>query len=137
MISEASITNEALSDWNDMHSRNKYGGIIFRIGNNTEVVTDKTLAPNEPYDSLISGLPDDDCRYAVFRSSLVIERGEAPKIIFMTWSSDAAPVRAKMIYASLQSSIINTLKNNEWILIQATDFGDVGIKTVREIILKR
>ena len=59
----------------------------------------------ENWDGFIQSLPDDEYRYCVFDFEFTKEDGmHISKMVFVNWSPDAAPIKARMLYATAKEA---------------------------------
>lgn len=136
-----------MSVYKELKTRKKYRFIIYRLNaDNTQIIVDRVLErPNgtatttnaasaiSDYESFISGLPEDDCRYAVydFEWEKGGSEGIRSKICFLFWAPEVAKVKQKMLYASSKDGLRRNLTGVAT-EIQGTDYAEVSYETVLE-----
>lgn len=111
----------------------KFRFVIYRLNDkNSEIIVDETSNDSD-YDTFLSKLPEDDCRYAVYDFEYEIGGGEGKraKILFFIWSPDTASIKKKMIYASSKDSLRRAL-NGIAHEIQGTDLTEVEYDAILE-----
>lgn len=88
--------------------------------------------PSATYDSFLSQLPEDDCRYAVFNFEYDAGAdGKRSKVVFFLWAPDTAKTKAKMIYAGTKDSLKKALQGLQ-VEIQGTDKSEVSEAAILE-----
>jgi len=111
--------------------------IIYKLSDDKSTIEVAETGDSADYETFISKLPENDCRYAVYDFEYELQSGEGKrsKICFYTWSPDNAAVRAKMIYSSSKDGLRRAL-NGIAAEIQGTDFSEVAYETVLEKVSK-
>ena len=72
----------------DLKLRKKYRYVTYRLNDdNRSIVVEKKEDKDAKYDDFVAGLPDDDCRYAVydFEYQKSADEGMRSKICFIVW----------------------------------------------------
>ncbi|EGW31935.1 uncharacterized protein SPAPADRAFT_61041 [Spathaspora passalidarum NRRL Y-27907] len=131
--SGVSVSDDALSTFNELKLGKKFKFIIFSLNDNkTEIVVESTSTDTD-YDAFLEKLPENECKYAIYDFEYEIGGGEGKrsKIVFFTWSPDTAPVRSKMVYASSKDALRRAL-NGVAADVQGTDFSEVAYESVLE-----
>lgn len=65
---------------------NKITFIIYKIENDAKIVSEFTSGENETFDSFLSHLPADECRYALYSMDFTTNDGRpANKLVSITW----------------------------------------------------
>ncbi|RLV90814.1 Cofilin [Spathaspora sp. JA1] len=131
--SGVSVSDEALSTFNELKLGKKHKFIIFSLNDSkTEIVVESTSSETD-YDAFTAELPENECKYAIYDFEYEIGGGEGKrsKIVFFTWSPDTAPVRSKMVYASSKDALRRAL-NGVAADVQGTDFSEVAYESVLE-----
>lgn len=131
----------------DLKLRKKHRYVIYRLSDdNRAIVVEKVVEKDAKYDDFVAGLPEDDCRYAVydFEYQKSPEEGSRSKICFVVWyccacapcdltcrAPDTAKVKQKMLYASSKDALRKKLVGigTE---VQATDASEVAFEAVLE-----
>merc|ERR1711974_509190 len=107
--------------------------LMYKINDtHTEIIVEKVAGSSETYDSFVSQLPQDDCRYAVYDFEFETpDGGKRNKILFISWSPDSSKIKSKMLYAASKDAFRKKLVGigNE---VQATDMSEIDYQTVLE-----
>ncbi|WEJ96953.1 cofilin [Yamadazyma tenuis] len=128
-----SVTDEALSAFNDLKLGKKYKFIIFALNDKkTEIIVEET-STDKDYEVFLEKLPENASKYAIYDFEYEIGGGEGKrsKIVFYSWSPDTASIKDKMVYASSKDALRRSL-NGVAADIQGTDFSEVSYATVLE-----
>lgn len=140
MSSGVIATDECISKYNELKLSRKYRFILYRISDDAKTINiEKTVTPSEhqsareAYECFRSGLPQDDCRYAVFDYEYEKAPGEGirSKIVFVAWSPDVAKVKSKMLYASSKDALRKKLEGIAT-EVQATESEEITYEAVLE-----
>ncbi len=118
----------------ELKLRKKYRYIVYKLNDdNTSIIIENKVESCEKYEDFLSGLPEDDCRYAVYDFEYEKSPGEGirNKICFIVWVPDTSKVRQKMLYASSKDAIRKKLAGVAT-EIQATDMSEVSYDSVLE-----
>ncbi|ODV88799.1 hypothetical protein CANCADRAFT_128855 [Tortispora caseinolytica NRRL Y-17796] len=131
--SGVAVANEVQKAFEDLKLSRNSKFVVYKLNDNrTEIVVDQVSTDGD-YETFISALPENDCRYAVydFEYDTTSGEGKRSKIVFFSWSPDTAPVRSKMIYASSRDGLRRSL-NGIASEIQGTDFSEIAYESVLE-----
>jgi len=133
MSSGATVSDEALSEFQKLKNKSAYKYVLFHIAENLEIKVEKTSSSSASYEDFLhdlKSLPTDACRYAVFdfEWNHTEDKKAMKKIIFVVWCPDTAAVKNKMLYASSKDKLKKSL--DYVVEIQATDFSEVSVDTV-------
>ena len=77
-----------MAAFQDLKLRKKYRFVTFCLGDeNRKIIIEKTAEKDTSYEEFLSGLPDDDCRYAIydFEYQKSADEGLRSKICFIVW----------------------------------------------------
>ncbi|KAG0081959.1 cofilin [Linnemannia elongata] len=108
--------------------------IIYKISDDLESIEVVKKSADEDYDSFLTELPSDDCRWAIYDFAFKApDGGDRNKIVFYSWSPDSAKIKPKMLYASSKDGLRKAL-NGIAAEIQGTDYDEVAYETVLERI---
>ncbi|KAK5575220.1 hypothetical protein RB653_010476 [Dictyostelium firmibasis] len=102
----AKISPECQTYFQDIKFRNKYQGVIYKVNEESNMVTDKTLVADGEFSELAESLPTDQCRIIIYR----YKSGEGSKLFFIYWGPDSAPQQDKLIYGNAKVTLAITLK---------------------------
>ncbi|KAF8468279.1 hypothetical protein BDZ91DRAFT_656526 [Kalaharituber pfeilii] len=111
--------------------------IIYKLSDDKRNIEVEATSSESDYDSFLSALPENDCRYAVYDFSYELDGGEGKrnKLVFFSWAPDGAPVRSKMLYASSKDALRRAL-TGIGAEIQGTDASEVAWDSVLEKVSK-
>jgi len=131
--SGAKVSQDCIETYQNLKLRKQLKYIIYKLDQNMcEIVVDKSsdaagLSGEEAHEKFIADLPEDGCRYVVYDFEYELGGGEGKrnKIFFVSWSSDNAKIREKMVYASSKDALKRALVGFA-VEIQAADFSDVA-----------
>lgn len=127
---------------------------MYKISDDSSTIVVEKTAESSDYDTFVSELPKDECRYAVY--DFEYEKpgeGQRNKICFMAWyvvlvlfyvssltainlrSPDTSKIKQKMLYASSKDAIRKKLVGiaSE---IQATDLSEISYDIVLDKVSK-
>ncbi|KAG0275144.1 cofilin [Linnemannia exigua] len=108
--------------------------IIYKITDDLNSVEVVKTSNEADYDTFLSELPSEDCRWAVYDFAFkTADGGDRNKIVFFSWSPDSAKIKPKMLYASSKEGLRKVL-NGLAAEIQGTDYDEVSYDTVLERI---
>ncbi|GMM39746.1 hypothetical protein FOG51_00079 [Hanseniaspora uvarum] len=133
--SGVSVADESLTAFNELKLGKKYKYIIYTLNEDkTEIIVKETSLDGD-YDNFLEKLPENDCLYAVydFEYEISATEGKRSKMIFIAWSPDTAPIRAKMVYASSKDALRRAL-NGISTDIQGTDLSEVSYESILETV---
>ncbi|TPX41006.1 hypothetical protein SeLEV6574_g06293 [Synchytrium endobioticum] len=129
--------DEALNFYQDLKLKKKYAYIIYKMNDEaTEIVVEKAVESGD-YDTFVSELPKDACRYAVFDFAFETkDEGQGRnKLLFVFWSPDTAKVKSKMVYAASKDALRKKL-DGIYVEIQGTDLSEVAYETVLDKVTR-
>jgi len=112
--------------------------LIFRIKNEKVVLTEEGAA-SETWSDFIEKLSSDekDGAYGLFDMHCSGPDGRIlQKVLFIAWSPDSLPVKAKMLYGSTREGFKSTLGSGIAYTIQATDISDLEEDDVTAMVVK-
>lgn len=142
MASGIAIHDKCVEAYNAL-SKREYSTIVLKINDEmTEVSVEKTvpaLAPNDDPEALwktvVSGLPENGCRYVItdfsWKETPTVTKS---KIIMVLWSADLSPTRHKMIYASSKEGVASKMAVQK--SIQATELDEIDYATLKSTVTK-
>lgn len=121
----------AISEFERMKTGRSARFIVFKVeesGISVESIGERDATFND----LVSRLPRDAPRYAVFDYAFDKGGSHQEKLIFIVWSPENAPVRKKMLISSSKESFKRRL---EGIVreLQATDLSELTIDALDEV----
>lgn len=133
--SGVSVADESLTAFNELKLGKKYKYIIYTLNEDKTKIIVKETSLDGDYDNFLEKLPENDCLYAVydFEYEISATEGKRSKMIFIAWSPDTAPIRAKMVYASSKDALrraLNGISND----IQGTDLSEVSYESILETV---
>ena len=111
VASGVSVSEEVIHEFNNdvNRHRSKTNFVIYKIEGESEIVTEH-LSESKDFDEFLHLLPEDDCRYALYKVHYTTRDGRpAEKIVRISWAPKAAHVRNKMIYASSIAALSSVL----------------------------
>lgn len=133
--SGVSVADESLTAFNELKLGKKYKYIIYTLNEDKTKIIVKETSLDGDYDNFLEKLPENDCLYAVydFEYEISATEGKRSKMIFIAWSPDTAPIRAKMVYASSKDALRRAL-NGISTDIQGTDLSEVSYESILETV---
>jgi len=128
------VNTECTEKFQELKLGKKIKYIIYTLNKEkTEIVVEKVSLGGD-YDDFIEDLPATECRWGVFDLEYKLEgegEGKRNKLVFVSWTPDAAKVKDKMVSASSRDAIRRALVGIA-VEVQATDFSEVAKETVVE-----
>lgn len=122
-------------------SKRSHSIVVFKMNPEmTQVVVDKTYPSSRgnfeaEWKDFVKHLPADECRYIVadfqWKDTPTVTKS---KVIAILYTSDSAPIRQKMVYASSQETVNTKMPVQR--SIQATDLDDLDYKSVKDSVAK-
>ncbi|KAF3918978.1 Cofilin [Dactylellina cionopaga] len=127
--SSVGVAADSVTHFNELklHKTSKY--IIYKLSSDNRSIEVLKKSQDADYETFLSDLPENDCRYAVYDFEFDTADGRRNKICFFTWSPDGAPVKSKMVYSSSKDALRRALPGIQ-VEIQGTDFDEVAYETV-------
>lgn len=97
------------------------------------IVLEKAAEPDATYSDFLADLPEDDCRYVIYKYDYETPgEGKRSKVVFFLWSPEVAKIKSKMIYAGTKDTLKKALVGIQ-IEVQGTDKSEVD----EEILLEK
>ncbi|CDF40440.1 unnamed protein product [Chondrus crispus] len=122
-------------------SKREYGSIILKINDDmSEVGVDKCMPPSAgdletEWKNLVSGLPENGCRYIIsdfsWKETPTVTKS---KIIMILWSAEYAPVRHRTVYAASKESVATKMAVQK--SIQAVELEDIAYLAIKRDVTK-
>lgn len=79
------VNPQCLEAFQELKLKKRSKFIIYKLGGDLkEIVVEKT-SDNDNWEEFVEGLPEAECRYAVYDFHYEIEEGHRSKIIFLAW----------------------------------------------------
>jgi cofilin len=131
-MSGVSVTDEVVTEFNNIKLGHKYRYIQMKISDDLSVIEMEKTVAEAQYDEFVQQLPDKICRYAIFDFEYdLAASGQRQQLIFVVWCPDTAPTKMKMLYASSKDAVKKKLVgiNHE---IQATEHSELDKNEVTE-----
>ncbi|KAF8978252.1 cofilin [Entomortierella lignicola] len=126
------VDQSCLQAFQDLKIAKKTKYIFFKLSDDLKSVVVESQSETGDYDDFLSGLPEDDCRWAVYDLNFKLDDGgERNKIVFYAWSPDSAKIKSKMLYSSSKDALRRAL-NGVAIEVQCTAPDEVAYETVLE-----
>eukprot|EP00128_Syssomonas_multiformis_P009557 Colp12_sorted_trinity150504_noHs@16462 len=105
-------------------SSNKTTFITYKIENG-QIVTETTSGEGEKFETFLSALPADDCRYAIYSMDFTTTDGRpANKLVSISWAPDTAKVKSKMVYAGSKDALTRVFVGVS-VKVNATDLSEI------------
>ncbi|MFJ9643034.1 actin-binding ADF family protein [Streptomyces sp. NPDC101206] len=124
------VTDECVQAFTELKFGKKHKYVIYAVSADRKEITVETTSTDTTYDTFVSALPENACRYAVYDFEYKKENeGTRNKIVFFFWSPDTSEVREKMVYAKSKNAIRDAL-NGVAVEIQGTDASEVSYQAV-------
>jgi len=134
--SGAKVSPECVDAFTELKLGKKIKYVIYKLDDKmSEIVVHKKYpaegetAPSgeELHEKFLAELPEDGCCYATYDFEYDLGGGEGKrnKIFFLSWNSDNARVKQKMVYSSSKDALKKTF-NGIGQEIQGTDFSEVA-----------
>lgn len=116
----------------ELKTKSCYRFLTFKIdASGGRVVADVASARAASVRDFSEALPEADCRYGVFDMEYVnADNCVFQKLLFVLWSPDGAPTKAKMMYASTKDFFKGLLPGIA-LELQATEAGEVDEADMR------
>lgn len=125
------VDPQCLTMFSELKNKRTYRYIIYKI-DGSEIKVDSFGSPDKTYDDFSAGLPEGDCRYAVFDYEFVTDdQCHKSKIFFIAWSPDVSKVKNKMVYASSKDTFRQQLDGVQ-IELQATDASEMDMTVIKD-----
>jgi len=135
MASGVAAAQTCISTYQDLKLRHKHKYIIYNLNDkNTEIIVEES--GNGDYNTFLSHLPKDQCRWAIYDFDYEHEGGRRNKITFYAWSPDTAKIKNKMLFASSKEALRTALVGIAT-EIQATDYDEVAYERVLEKVSRK
>mmetsp|Transcript_2347 Transcript_2347/g.5405 ORF Transcript_2347/g.5405 Transcript_2347/m.5405 type:complete len:146 (-) Transcript_2347:112-549(-) len=130
MASGVAVDPKCVEAFQALVKDRKYRGVCFSINDTmTNVDVDKTFEPMDggqaAWEEFAKTLPENDCRYCVYDFEYEMQGIKKNRVIFLLWSPEYSKVKAKMIYASSQEGVVNSMEGIQRQL-QATDEDEIS-----------
>jgi len=136
------VPSECTNAFQELKLGKKIKYIIYKLSDDkSQIVVHKTfpgendepLTGEELHEKFIAELQDNGCCYAAydFEYSLGESEGKRSKIFFVSWNSDNAGIREKMVYSSSKDALRKALQGIA-LEMQGTDFSEVAHNTFLE-----
>ena len=124
------VDDQIRTKWNDMKTWKKNSFFIYKItADLAQVVIEHEGAPGLGYEDMLSLLPEDDCRFAVFPFTYQVPDGDRERIVFVQWAPDSARIKNKILYADIKDTIKKVLQGVNF-EVQGTDLSEISFETV-------
>ena len=92
--------------FNQLKLRKKHRYIIFKV-DGTNITVDRAGRASETFDDFLKGLPEADCRYAIFDKEFESADGRPQdKLFFLSWLPAVSRPQTKMIYTTEQQRCV-------------------------------
>jgi len=128
-MSAVPVDDACVDSFNEMKLKHNKRYIVFKI-ESEKIVIEHEADSKATYEEFVSMLPKDEPRYAVVDFAYSTDDGRPQsKLVFVLWSPDNSPVRAKMVYAASKDNIKRKLVGVAKEL-QANDASEVDIAEV-------
>jgi cofilin len=114
-MSGVSVADACVKQWEALKGK-KIKACCFKLSPKaTEIVPDEdsviSVGTADAWKAFTNGLPDKECRYAIYDIELSLDLGPGvppgtrTKLAFIVWSPQGAPIRQKMISASSKEAL--------------------------------
>uniref|UniRef100_A0A7S3HC02 ADF-H domain-containing protein n=1 Tax=Spumella elongata TaxID=89044 RepID=A0A7S3HC02_9STRA len=115
---------------------NKNIFIIYKIDNDTKIVSETASGETEDFNAFLTHLPENDCRYALYKMDFTTSDGRpSTKLVSIAWSPDTAKIKSKMVYAGSKDALTKVLVGVA-VKITATDLSEVTETLVQDACRK-
>jgi cofilin len=101
------VSDDAIHEFNNVVNKHRSSAtfVIYKIENENVIVTEH-LSESQDFQEFLSLLPDDDCRYALYKTTYTAgENRQGCKLVKITWAPSGASVRKKMICAASSAAL--------------------------------
>lgn len=134
-MSGIAVSPDAVNLYYLMKAKSAYRWALWRVDERgTAVVVAAAGDKTASYADLLSLLPPDDCRYAVYDYEHTNSEGRVfNKLVFLNWAPDAARVKAKMMYASTKDFFRGHL-DGVAVELQASEIGELDEREVADAV---
>jgi cofilin len=132
--SGVAVSDDCVTKFQELKLGHNYKYVVCKMNDSlTEIVVEKTGAPNATYDEFLAQLPANDSRYAVVDFDYEEEGAKRDKIVFALWNPDSASIKKKMLFTSSLQAFKKKLVGIG-AEIQATDKSEIDRQAVLEKI---
>ncbi|MFC9740530.1 actin-binding ADF family protein [Streptomyces noursei] len=129
MGTEVTVSDDCLKKFQELKRDKKLKYIVFDFNKDeTEIIVLKSSSSWD-YDEFLEDLPETECRWAVYDFEFDKGEGKRNKLLFFSWTPDAAKVKQKMSAASAKHTLRKQLVGIA-LEIQGTDTSEVSFETV-------
>jgi len=131
MSSGVAVNDEIVQKFQELKLGHQYRYLVLKLNDtNSEIVVEKTGAPNATYEEFAKSLPPNDCRYGIFDLEFTADDGgQRSKIVFILWAPDSAKIKSKMLFTSSKADLKKKLVGIAT-EVQATDASEIDQKAV-------
>jgi len=126
------IDQDVVTEYNEgFKLRNKYRYIVLYYNQSTQSISlEKTAGPDATYSDFLNELPENDCRYVIYKFDYETQDdGKRSKVVFFLWSPETSKIKSKMIYAGTKDTLKKALVGIQ-IEVQGTDKSEVDEQLV-------